>query len=1287
MEWLGKKLTVSSSMIQYFSYLCYVWGIFFPSDGMAKYKSLCLLLSVSTLFSSFRATVLVLPKPLFQRLFRQDLLVASMFRNFLLADRILRSLNCTPQSYPPLPPGVADHPLWQAWDLACETCLFGLIKDGIIGRKNNGGGNANTPIRPSVGLSEQQQQQDMKMTSPTNRHDGTSRTASKPTSISLASSLSSPFFSEQLTGFEVWLEYASIHRGNIDHLEPPEQLPVVLQVLLSQVHRVRALELLRRFLELGPWAVNLALSLGIFPYVMKLLQSAEYKTVLVNIWASILKFDPSCQVDLSKDKSLGHFIQPLAQWSKRTSDGDSTNHSPEAAKQRTLIAFCLASVCHKYPNAQNECLRQHLHRNCAGLLSAQMKLREQQKQQWEEEHEQQKYYHRASQDATQYILLPPIAREWVCMCIGNLVQAFHGAQTQVYNTGVHECLIALQQNDDDPNVRAAATYALGNLLEYVSLPSSNNNPSSNVSQSSMTSSLSRGRLQPTPQPPASTTMPPPVGITPISLGPTVAFPPSFSGGMLSSQGQLQPQSQQHMFLPKPMPAAGLQVARGLPQLQPNPSIPVVNQGPASAALSAAMARGGLAPVGQQLHSIPNSGGQEGLAGAIAPTPHQPMQTSPVAQPSQGGHQRLVSVAAPMFSPQQQQQQPEIPRVVSALSPQHPTAGAPMVGIGANLGPMQPQLLTRAVSGPQLGGAGGSLFHPQQLTTNAVSSIGGYLGPMAGHSMGMMAPPNAPPPPVGMPIMGSPLGIGASAVGSPIMSMKQMRATPQQQQQQRRRPTVYEDRRRIEFDMKVMESMIKVLTDGSAIVRYEVIMGFSNFVEKYLQAILVIAEDATRVMDTWRLGNISEDQDEEGNETTSYSRENSRKRVVSLPQGVNQMIMERFQKCWKSLRLIQHDDPHPNVSAAANSIVRVVHETLYDMRMELDARTKNRNKIEGGLTGIQEEGEIGSDGMDRVKSDINLFLASPNQRGNISIGAPQSDGPSIRLPKIKPKMYPLRRSNSETAGGNFPSISIGDSKSLTSLDMPGRNLMDRVKAENLLPKSEFYMWKNSIFRPDYDDEDLEDREDRDPLNPLGAARNYQRRRNAIVRGDGNKVAHHFVGLKPRREVQRKSLDMLLDDDNDDEKDDRDAVLQSELKLQEKQLLRNSGGVKMTSMLKFHSYENALAVFDNLDYISIWDYENGVEKSSFKNGNPTGSRMTSAFWINESSTSLLFVGSDDGSARIWNGIVQNNGQISSQAPTLSSSFFAIPNMKAGQRGKSGLICEWQQTTGTLISGKFD
>lgn len=62
---------------------------------------------------------------LFQKLFRQDLLVASLFRNFLLAERVMRSFNCTPESHPPLPP-TYQHPMWQAWDLALDHIMAQL---------------------------------------------------------------------------------------------------------------------------------------------------------------------------------------------------------------------------------------------------------------------------------------------------------------------------------------------------------------------------------------------------------------------------------------------------------------------------------------------------------------------------------------------------------------------------------------------------------------------------------------------------------------------------------------------------------------------------------------------------------------------------------------------------------------------------------------------------------------------------------------------------------------------------------------------------------------------------------------------------------------------------------------------------------------------------------------------------------------------------------------------------------------------------------------------------------
>ena len=73
-----------------------------------------------------------LPRDLFQKLFRQDLLVASLFRNFLLAERIMRSYDCTPISQPSLPASTQQHGMWKAWDLAVDMSLSQL--SGILER-------------------------------------------------------------------------------------------------------------------------------------------------------------------------------------------------------------------------------------------------------------------------------------------------------------------------------------------------------------------------------------------------------------------------------------------------------------------------------------------------------------------------------------------------------------------------------------------------------------------------------------------------------------------------------------------------------------------------------------------------------------------------------------------------------------------------------------------------------------------------------------------------------------------------------------------------------------------------------------------------------------------------------------------------------------------------------------------------------------------------------------------------------------------------------------------------
>ena len=73
-------------------------------------------------------------------MFRQDLLVASLFRNFLLAKRIMKTFNCTPQSWPVLADSTT-HNLWLSWDLTLESFIHYSVAQqkgsALVDAKNN----------------------------------------------------------------------------------------------------------------------------------------------------------------------------------------------------------------------------------------------------------------------------------------------------------------------------------------------------------------------------------------------------------------------------------------------------------------------------------------------------------------------------------------------------------------------------------------------------------------------------------------------------------------------------------------------------------------------------------------------------------------------------------------------------------------------------------------------------------------------------------------------------------------------------------------------------------------------------------------------------------------------------------------------------------------------------------------------------------------------------------------------------------------------------------------------
>ena len=311
-----------------------------------------------------------LPRTLFKKLFRQDLMVAALFRNFLLSERIMRSYKCHPISSPELPQ-THQHPLWKSWDLAVEMVLAQLpaLIDHEEGRRHY----------------EYQH---------------------------------SSFFAEQLTAFEVYLSSGPTEKN------PPDQLPIVLQVLLSQAHRLRALILLSKFLDLGPWAVHLALSIGIFPYVVKLLQSAaqELKPVMVFIWARIMAVDHTVQNDLLKDNGIHYFISILNPLSP-IPVGNASEH-------RAMCAFIVSIFCKNYPQGQNVCLSAELFDSCLRHLGD---------------------------------FENPLLRQWSCLCLSMLWDDFPEAKWVGIRSAAPARLCELNV-DPVPEVRAAMLHALTTFL-------------------------------------------------------------------------------------------------------------------------------------------------------------------------------------------------------------------------------------------------------------------------------------------------------------------------------------------------------------------------------------------------------------------------------------------------------------------------------------------------------------------------------------------------------------------------------------------------------------------------------------------------------------------------------------------------------------------------------------------------------------------------------------------------------------------------------------------------------
>jgi regulator-associated protein of mTOR len=395
------------------------------------------------------------PRDVFTRLYRSDLLIASLFRNFLLAERIMKNYHCTPHTHPPLP-STNTHPLWASWDLAVDTCLRQL--PDLLDKPADESASPTTTTPLSIGKPRR-----LAQTARPDKSNPPDSASTKPPSDKPYTYVPSRFFADQLTAFEVWISRGGsaltrpgplslpltngvdkplevdsgsdgpnspvIEKAKDSHLvprKPPDQLPIVLQVLLSQPHRLRALILLSQFVDLGPWAVHLVLTIGIFPYISKLLQAAgqDLRPVLIFIWARILAVDSTVQVDLYNTQGYKYFSNVLAQQ-------DDLNHPalPNSSEHKAMCAFILSAIARDFPHGQVACWRERVFDNCFDRLNE-----------------------------GDFLL-----RQWSALCIGQIWDGNDEIRVYGVDRGTQDTLIGLL-SDHSPEVRSAALFALGTFM-------------------------------------------------------------------------------------------------------------------------------------------------------------------------------------------------------------------------------------------------------------------------------------------------------------------------------------------------------------------------------------------------------------------------------------------------------------------------------------------------------------------------------------------------------------------------------------------------------------------------------------------------------------------------------------------------------------------------------------------------------------------------------------------------------------------------------------------------------
>lgn len=316
--------------------------------------------------------------------------------------------------------------------------------------------------------------------------------------------------------------------------------------------------------------------------------------------------------------------------------------------------------------------------------------------------------------------------------------------------------------------------------------------------------------------------------------------------------------------------------------------------------------------------------------------------------------------------------------------------------------------------------------------------------------------------------------------------------------------------------------------------------------------------------------------------------------IEFPEGMSRDAQEKVTEIWAA---ISRSDPFPSVRELLNAIVGFVSK-----RAVLEYTRVSRQRAKP----ISRRSSLGNDnGTDLLPS----LLVGVNPPLSTSLD-----------PGLK---------HSSSAGTNMFTIGTSSSAFVPDNFSPRKGINNTIEMratdDYFCPESKFFVWKKVAFGEDTKNASL------DPLSTNGAMNRYRSMRNNLVREESQHLRNAFAVLAERPRNYHSPY--AYDESDAAAGSEKDAELKKEsLQLEQVSLLQNSGE-RSTSLLCFHPFEPALVVCGSSDNISVWNAETSERMVSFSNSNPKNTRMTSALWINEESTSLLLTGTNAGTVRIY------------------------------------------------------